>query len=137
MNVLLETTTISAILRQEQNTVARLNALSPPNDVLAISLVSYGEIWYGLEVMPQGQRRREREQRARDLFARVILEPVTQDVAHAYVKIKSDLHRKGEMIPEADLWIAATAKANGYVLVTRDDHFSRVEGLIVEDWSKL
>jgi tRNA(fMet)-specific endonuclease VapC len=44
------------------------------------------------------------------------------------------LRGEGRPIPENDLWIAATASEHGLVLVTRDEHFDRVEGLLVERW---
>lgn len=40
------------------------------------------------------------------------------------------------VISEADLWIAATARAHGDVVVTNNtNEFKRVPGLVVEDWS--
>ena len=38
------------------------------------------------------------------------------------------------MIPESDVWIAATALQHGLTLVTRDAHFGEVEGLDTEAW---
>ena len=135
MRALLETTTISDILDRESNTIARINALRE-TDIVAVSLISYGEIWFGLEIMPKGQRRREYEHEAFGLFSTMILEPVTQEVSLSYAQIKARLRRMGEIIPEADLWIAATAVAENYTLVTCDAHFSRVQGLTIENWSK-
>ena len=135
MRVLLETTTISDILDRESNTIAHINALHE-TDIVAVSLISYGEVWFGIEIMPKGQRRREYEQEALGLFSNMILEPVTQEVSLSYVQIKARLRRMGEIIPEADLWIAATAAVENYTLVTCDARFSRVQGLIIENWSK-
>lgn len=56
MRALIETTTISDILDRESNTIARINALRE-TDIVAVSLISYGEIWFGIEIMPKGQRR--------------------------------------------------------------------------------
>jgi predicted nucleic acid-binding protein len=98
--------------------------------------VTYGEVWYGLTIMPPGRRRQVREQRVRTVFAGLPLEDVTRVVADTYVQVKATLRRLGLPIPEADLWIAATALAGGYVLVSRDSHFVHVPGLTVEDWSQ-
>ncbi len=136
MRVLLEITTISDILVRESNTIARINALQE-TDIVAVSLISYGEVWFGIEIMPKGQRRSEYEHEAAGLFSNMILEPVTQEVSLSYVQIKARLRRRGDIIPEADLWIAATAAAENYTLVTCDAHFSRVQGLTIENWSKL
>lgn len=135
MKYLLETTTISSVLRQESRTLSRIAQLLPTDD-FAVSVISYGEIWFGLQTMPHGRRRQEREQIASALFRRLPLHPVTHEVAKRYVTIKAMLKAEGTPIPEADLWIAATALAGGYVMVTRDVHFSRIPELQMEDWTR-
>src|SRR6266403_2239305 len=48
----------------------------------------------------------------------------------------AELERKGEMIGNNDLWIAAHAKAAGLVLVTNNEReFRRVRGLKVQNWA--
>jgi len=45
------------------------------------------------------------------------------------------LERKGTPIADADLWIAAITRATGGTLVTHNTgEFSRVSGLLLEDW---
>jgi tRNA(fMet)-specific endonuclease VapC len=51
------------------------------------------------------------------------------DVARQYAQTRSYLRARGLLIPENDLWIAATALTYDFVLVSRDEHFSRVEDL--------
>jgi len=46
-----------------------------------------------------------------------------------YATIRSDLRSKGQLIPDNDLWIAATALAHDLTLATGDRHFERVPGL--------
>src|SRR5688500_14956404 len=53
-----------------------------------------------------------------------------------YVEIRAHLEAAGLPISEADLWIAATARAAGGMLVTNNTReFSRVPNLAIEDWS--
>jgi tRNA(fMet)-specific endonuclease VapC len=53
-----------------------------------------------------------------------------------YVAIRTHLESLGTPIGEADLWIAATARAAAGTLVTNNTgEFSRVPNLIVEDWA--
>jgi tRNA(fMet)-specific endonuclease VapC len=53
-----------------------------------------------------------------------------------YVAIRVDLEALGTVISEADLWIAATARAGAGTLVTNNTReFSRVNGLSIEDWT--
>ena len=56
------------------------------------------------------------------------------DTSREYGLIKNRLREKGRPIPENDLWIAAIARQHDLVIVTRDDHFSEVEGLKREIW---
>ncbi len=51
-----------------------------------------------------------------------------------YGEIKHDLRAKGRPIPENDIWIAAIAKQYDLTLVSRDGHFSAIDGLKVETW---
>ena len=61
---------------------------------------------------------------------------VRDDVAAAhYGAIRAELARAGTLIGPNDLMIAATARANDLVLVTRNEReFSRVIGLRTENW---
>ena len=57
-------------------------------------------------------------------------------IVEHYVSIRAALESGGQIIGEADLWIAATARANGDVIVTNNvREFQRVPGLVVADWS--
>ena len=58
-------------------------------------------------------------------------------VEDSYVTIRTQLEALGTPISEADLWIAATAQANGGTLVTNNTaEFSRVPNLAIDDWTK-
>ena len=58
------------------------------------------------------------------------------NITDHYVAIRCALEAKGQCISEADLWIAATARSRGDVVVTNNvDEFRRVPGLVVEDWT--
>jgi tRNA(fMet)-specific endonuclease VapC len=53
-----------------------------------------------------------------------------------YVAIRTHLEARGTPISEADLWIAATARAVGGTIVTNNTgEFSRVPNLTIEDWT--
>ena len=43
-----------------------------------------------------------------------------------YSKIYNALKNSGRMIPQNDIWIAASAIENGYILATHDEHFSQI-----------
>ena len=55
------------------------------------------------------------------------------EIAWHYGEIYRALAAKGQLIGANDLWIAATALAHGFGVVTNNhDEFSRVPGLAVE-----
>ena len=46
-----------------------------------------------------------------------------------------DLHRRGELIGDADILIAATCLEHQCELVTNNaSHFARIEGLVLQNW---
>lgn len=55
-------------------------------------------------------------------------------VAREYGRLKQGLRAKGKPLPENDVWIAATANRHQLTLVTRDRHFSEVDGLVTGWW---
>lgn len=62
--------------------------------------------------------------------------PFDSVAARYYAHIRDDLERRGCIIGNNDLMIAAIALANDLTVVTNNvDEFSRVLGLRVEDWS--
>lgn len=63
------------------------------------------------------------------------VEPLGEAVASVYAKVRCQLEGTGIKIGDRDTLIAAHALALGAVLVTRNvREFSRVEGLVVENW---
>jgi tRNA(fMet)-specific endonuclease VapC len=51
------------------------------------------------------------------------------DIIEAYCQIYRELKKKGNLLPDADLIIAATAIAHDLVLETKDTHFLRLKAL--------
>ncbi len=52
-----------------------------------------------------------------------------------YVDIRSTLEKAGTVISQPDLWIGAITRAAGGILVTNNtDEFSRIPGMMLEDW---
>lgn len=57
-----------------------------------------------------------------------------RETAIIYARTRFDLKRKGRPIPENDIWIAAQCLQNNWKLATNDEHFTYVDGLVIEDW---
>jgi predicted nucleic acid-binding protein len=114
--------------------LAHLGAVDALDRVATCSIV-VGEILYGIERLPAGRRRAELLQKASGVLASLACEAVTPAAAEQYAKIKDRRAKMGRTVHENDLWIAATAKSLGAVLVTRDGDFRDIDGLTVEDWN--
>ena len=62
--------------------------------------------------------------------------PIDGAVAQQYGKIRAKLEQAAQMIGNSDLWIAAQAKAEEWILVTNNEReFKRVAGLKIENWA--
>jgi predicted nucleic acid-binding protein len=109
---------------------------------LFLSTISLGEITKGIELLPQGKRRKEIEA----WFARLeewagsgagsrLLSP-TEQVMRTWGKLCARHESKGRRLPVLDSLIAATAIANDLTLVTRNfkDHPDGIP--ILNPWEK-
>jgi predicted nucleic acid-binding protein len=61
----------------------------------------------------------------------VSLYPIDEYTAEYYCTILNRLKNLENPIPTNDIWIAATAFQQGLQLYTLDNHFSRIEGLLL------
>jgi predicted nucleic acid-binding protein len=129
---LLDTNAVSDLMRDDPKVQARLG--THPDPVLS-SVVAVGEIRYGLGRLPPGKKRQHLEARAHGVLALLTIEPVTEAIADTYGRLKVSLENQGLNLDDNDLWIAATALTSSYLVVTRDQIFSKIPGLQVQDWS--
>jgi tRNA(fMet)-specific endonuclease VapC len=128
---LLDTNVCIYIRRERPQSVLERFKELPPGST-AISVVTYGEIVYGI------CKSSEPHKGMRVLEALTILIPVlpmATGVAQTYGTIRADLALRGQLIGNNDLWIAAHAKNLGLTVVTNNEsEFRRVDGLAVENW---
>src|SRR6266849_4617614 len=93
----------------------------------ALSVITFGELVYGAEKSAQ---RAAALELLRELARELPVMGLPEEAAEAYGTIRAELERKGQMIGNNDLWIAAHAKAVGLTLVTNNEkEFRRVRGL--------
>lgn len=130
MTYLLDTNVVSLLMREDVAAQSWLASIAP-DDRLAICTIVRGEILFGLARLAEGRRRHDLEAKAQRLFAALRCEPIPAASGDAYARIKLAQQRRGLLLDENDLWIAATAVAIDATLVTRDNDFMRIEGLEV------
>lgn len=129
MRYMLDTNIVSAIVRDPRGKVLE-RLLNVGEENAFISIITHGEIWYGV-------RKNGSEELARKVSAvtrRLYVAPLQMPSDQRYAEIRLAL-RQGQNIGPNDLWIAAHAVALDAVLVTDNEReFSRVPGLKVENW---
>jgi tRNA(fMet)-specific endonuclease VapC len=129
---ILDTNAVSAVMADHPKVKARL--AQQPGRVMTCAIVR-GEVRYGLERLPLGKRRSNIEAKANAVFATLPIEPVAQGAADIYGTTRRGLEQQGYILSDNDLWIAAVALSLGAVLVSNDQGFTHISGLIVEDWT--
>lgn len=123
---LLDTNIVIAVLNKESAVESQL-----VGKIVYLGSIVIGELYYGAHKWA-----RSKENLAK-LDAFVVNYPILdciKQTAEQYGLLKQRLEARGGLIPENDMWIAALAKQLSLTLVTRDDHFKRVDGLFVEKW---
>ena len=61
---------------------------------------------------------------------RVAVHAIDVETADFYATILDNLRAAGTPIPTNDIWIAAVSFQHGYQLLTKDQHFQLVPGLV-------
>lgn len=128
---LLDTDTFSQMAKGvHPRMAARANDLA--TDEVALSVITVGEIRFGLALNPVRPALRKQIDQLLGMFATLGL---AAGAAPHYAQLRATLARKGTPIGPNDLWIAAQALAADLVLVTNNQReFSRVPGLRIENW---
>lgn len=99
---------------------------------LCISSVTYGELVYGINKSTSPEKNRVAITR---ILLGIKILNFDQLAAEHFGDIFADLERKHMRIGDRDMLIAGHARSLGYTLVTNNvREFSRVEGLLYEDW---
>jgi len=101
-----------------------------------LSVVVAFELWYGVEKSTQ----REANTKRLEIFfgGPLILLPFEEEDAKTAGRIRAEIEAAGRPIGAYDLLIAGQAVRHNVTLVTANTkEFSRVKGLVSEDWSKL
>lgn len=104
----------------------------------AISAVTWQELVYGTEKMPEGKRKDSIVNFTENLKNNIEIIPYNDFAAGICGQLLGKCSKEGKTLPYCDTQIAATAIANGMVLVTHNatDFAEAVERsfLRVEDW---
>ena len=130
MIYMFDTNTISYLIRGSSLALkTRFESEAPEN--LAVSVVVYAEILYGIKKISGDKI----ASKIKTFLANMRFVDFNVDAAVMYAKIRTELEKSGTPSDNMDILIAASAMAEGAVLVSHDiRHFSKIKGLILEDW---
>lgn len=128
---MLDTDTCAFLLRRTSDALLeRIQAV--PLAQQAISVVTYAELLYGVQV---SSKKKANHEAVEALVRHIQVLQWSQDAARHYAEIRADLKKKGSMIGANDLMIAAHARSLAAVVVTNNTKdFGRIKGLEVENW---
>ena len=131
--VLLDSDTLSLYLRQSPKVVVNAQTYLRQHKKFMFSLITRFEILRGLKAINAQRRLKDFE-----LFCLInLVLDLTEKIIVKAADVYADLYKKGQLIGDADILIAATALENGLAVVTNNEaHFNRIVGLQVENWNK-
>lgn len=125
----LDTDTCIEILRGNATVIARR---AETDDAVATTWVSAAELAYGAA---KSRAPEDNTTLVVDFLATLPVLGLDLPAVLHFGAIKARLERAGEILADADLFIASIALANGASVVTGNQHhYERIEGLRLEDW---
>jgi tRNA(fMet)-specific endonuclease VapC len=124
----LDTTFLVDLLRGKSEVKDLKDELSKSESVLAAASPSVMEIWLGACLSKASEREKEKINQL--MISLEILNLDTKSAKEAG-EIEAGLISKGQPIETEDMMIAAIAKINGEKVVTRDGHYTKIQGLKV------
>jgi tRNA(fMet)-specific endonuclease VapC len=130
MRYMLDTNTVSSLIKN--NPVVSRKIAKVPMERICLSVISEGELLYGLAKKPHAKSLRLLVQ---EFLKRVDVLVWDTDVAERYGILRAELESSGNTLGSLDMQIAAHASQLGAVLVTNDQAFKRIKQLKVEDWT--
>jgi tRNA(fMet)-specific endonuclease VapC len=130
---LLDSNVLSEIMRNPRGAVARTSRRKEddPNSRILTSIVVACEMRFGAAKKGSAPL----TQRVNQTLASVEVVPLSAGSDDAYASLRTDLERRGQVIGQNDMLIAAHALALDAILVTDNvREFKRVKGLKIENW---
>jgi predicted nucleic acid-binding protein len=126
-----DTNILSYYIRGNEEIKNRLNRELSEGNQFIINPITYYEISRGLLAINSPVKSQKFKELCQ-VFGILELSNRVLDIAAQNYAI---LRKKGELIEDADLFIAATCLANDLVLITNNRrHFSRIDELKIESW---
>jgi len=134
MKWVLDTTAFSAIMKKDPNVLTLLQN-HPPRHIVTVPPV-VAEIQFGIKRLDPSSKKCLLLSFERDRLLSVIaVLPWLRESSDYFGKIKADLERRGKLIDDFDMAIAAIALSHDCGVVTANlRHFQRIKSLECTNW---
>ena len=135
MKYVLDTTAFSAFMRRDEALLELLAGFAP-RDIVTVPPV-IAEIQYGIQRLDRTSKKYLLLQTERDRILSVVaVLPWVAGSSEKYGEIKAALERRGQLIDDFDIAIAAIALSHRCGVLTANlKHFQRIERLESRSWS--
>ncbi len=131
--ILFDSTIIIDFIRNTADTISLIDHYLNHYHEMTFSAITKYEILRGYEVIKAERKKAEFIAFCDD---HEIL-PITDEIINKAAIIYGDLHRKGQLIGDADVLIGATAITNQLPILTHNiKHFKVIDGLVLADFSE-
>lgn len=98
-----------------------------------ISEITLAELKFGIENSEKPEKNRKA---LTDFLTGIQILPIFHSL-DLYAKEKARLRKAGTLIDDFDLLIGVTSVSHNLIMVTNNsDHFKRIKGIDLEDWTK-
>jgi tRNA(fMet)-specific endonuclease VapC len=130
LKYLLDTNIVIYVLKRRPKEV--LDIFNANASRMAISSITLSELMYGAEKSLNTDKNLEAVE---EFVSHLEVLPYDAKASQHYGQIKAALEKKGQIIGENDIHIAAHAISHGFILVSNNvREFKRVPNLAVENW---
>jgi len=130
--VLLDTDLLISFLRDDNEAVKKISNLLERYIILYTTSINAAELYFGAFLSSRIQDNMEAVENFLNTIKIIPFELVHSKI---YGEIRSDLQKRGEIINEMDIFIAAMAIEKDLPIITRNiKHFEKIMKLKVEIW---
>ena len=130
LKYLLDTNIVIYVLKRRPKEV--LPMFNANASRMAISSITLSELFYGAEKSLNTDKNLEAVE---EFVSHLDVLPYDAKASQHYGQIKAALEKKGQIIGENDIHIAAHATSHGLILVSNNvREFKRVPNLVLENW---
>jgi tRNA(fMet)-specific endonuclease VapC len=125
MKILLDTSAYVNFKRNDNETVEIILRA----ESIIFSPIVLGELMFGFR---NGTRFKDNMEDLNRFLGHeaVVLMPIGKITSDRYSRLAAQLKQQGSPIPSNDIWIAAQTMEQGAELITSDQHFDKVHGLV-------